>query len=116
MDMASGIVGEIKRSPYTSVAALGCFLALPVIWVMKADAGETKSVRTEVAEVRSEMRREFAAGELNNVRRELFDIDLRIRTLERENIAVDRLLYERRDQLQQQQRLLEARLQALDKS
>ena len=49
-------------------------------------------------------------------RRELFDIDLRIRTLERENISVDRLLYERRDQLQQQQRLLEARLQAMDKS
>lgn len=114
MDIAGGIVSEIKRSPYTSLAALACFLALPVVWVMKADAGETNSVRTEVAEVRAEMRREFATSQLEGVRRELFDIDLRIKTLEREGIAVDRLLYQRRDELQSQQRRLEAKLQALD--
>lgn len=116
MDMASGIMGEIKRSPYTSVAALACILAMPALWMLKADAGEMKSARAEVAEVRAEMRREFATSQLDGVRRELFEIDLRIKTLEREGIAVDRLLYQRRDELQSQQRLLEARLQAMGKS
>jgi hypothetical protein len=64
--------------------------------------------------VRTTVQRESTTTELSNVRRELFDIDLRIKTLERDNIAVDRLLYQRRDELQAQTRRLEAKLASLD--
>lgn len=118
MDMATGVIAEMKRHPYTSLSALGCLficiVVLPFMWTRKADAADVQGVKEQVSVVRSEMRREFATTELNNVRRELFDIDLRIKTLEREDINVDPLLYRRRDDLLSQQRLLEARLQAMD--
>lgn len=116
--MAGGIVGEIKRSPYTSLAALASFTALfvagPVFYSQKADAADVQRLEEKIAAVEQTVRRESAQGELNNVRRELFDITLRINTLERENINVDRLLYERRDALESQRRILEAKLQAMD--
>lgn len=114
MDMAGGIMGEVKRHPYTSVTAFACLLAIPAMWTMKADAGDVNAIKAQIAEVRKTVQRESASTELNNVRRELFDISLRINTLERENVNVDRLLYERRDTLQSQQRLLESRLQKMD--
>lgn len=118
MDLASGIMGEIKRSPYTSVAALASLLlsgsAIPFMYSTKADAAEVTrqnaALSEQLAEVRNTVRRESAQGELNNVRRELFDITLRINTLERERINVDDILYSRREQLQAQQRDLEAKL------
>jgi hypothetical protein len=120
MEMATGVIAEMKRHPYTSLSALGCLcicgVALPFMWSRKADAADVQGVKEQVAEVRADMRREFATAELKDVRRELFDLDLRIRTLERENINVDQLLYRRRDDLLAQQRLLEARLQAMDRS
>jgi hypothetical protein len=123
MDMASGIMGEVRRSPYTSIAALASFLlscsAIPFLYSIKADASEVTKANAalseQIAEVRDTVRRESAQGELNNVARELFDITIRISTLEREHINVDQLLYQRRDTLQAQQRRLEARLQAMDR-
>lgn len=118
MDMATGVIAEMKRHPYTSMSALGCLaiciVALPFIWSNKASAGDVKRLEQQIAAVDLTVRRESAATELNNVRRELFDVDLRIRTLERENINVDTLLYKRRDDLQAQQRLLEARLRDIE--
>jgi septal ring factor EnvC (AmiA/AmiB activator) len=114
MDMASGIMGEVRRSPYTSVTALACLIGMPFIYTLKADAGDVRALQQQIAEVRETVRRESAQGELNNVRRELFDITLRINTLERERINVDELLYRRRDELTAAQRRLEAKLQAMD--
>jgi hypothetical protein len=121
MDITSGIMGEIKRSPYTSIAALASLLlsssAIPFMYSTKADAAEVTrnnaALSEQIAEVRNTVRRESAQGELNNVRRELFDISLRINTLERERINVDELLYQRREALQAQQRDLEAKLAAM---
>lgn len=107
-------MGEIKRSPYTSVAALGCLSLSAYLWLNTASAGDVNALQQQIAEVRETVRRESAKGELNNVRRELFDITLRINTLEREHINVDDLLYRRRDELTAAQRRLEAKLQAMD--
>lgn len=118
MDMASGIMGEVRRHPYTSVAALGCFLflsfAFPVLYARKAEASEVSALKAQIAELSETVRRESAQGELKNVQRELFDITLRINTLERERIEVDPLLYQRRETLQAQQRRLEAKLATMD--
>jgi hypothetical protein len=118
--MAEGIMGEIKRHPYTSVSALGCLMlcavVLPFMWNNKASAGDVHSLEDKIAAVENTVRRESAATELNNVRRELFDVDLRIRTLERENINVDVLLYKRRDDLQSSQRQLEAKLRDIERA
>lgn len=124
MDMVGGIMGEVKRHPYTSIAALASFVmcvsSIPFIYSTKADASEVTrqnaALSQQLAEVRQTVRRESAQGELNNVRRELFDITLRINTLEKENITVDALLYQRRETLQAQQRDLEAKLRVLDES
>jgi Tfp pilus assembly protein PilO len=117
-DIAGGIMGEIKRHPYTSVSALMClaicFVAMPFMWSAKADAGDVKALAAQIAEVRETVQKESTAGELSNVRRELFDISLRISTLERANEGVDAILYRRRDTLLAQQRDLEAKLQAMD--
>lgn len=118
MDMAGGIMGEIKRSPYTSLAALlsftFCTVAAPSLYSQKADAADVQKLERQIADVSATVRRESAQGELNNVTRELFDITMRINTLERENINVDPLLYKRRGDLQAQQRRLEAKLQSMD--
>jgi septal ring factor EnvC (AmiA/AmiB activator) len=118
MDMVGGIVGEIKRSPYTSLAAMlsfvFCTVAGPTLYSAKADAADVQKLERQIAEVRDTVRRESAQGEINNVQRELFDITLRINTLERENINVDPLLYKRKDDLMAQQRRLEAKLQAME--
>lgn len=120
MDMAGGIMGELKRHPYTSVSALGCLalaiVAFPVMWVQKADAADVQNLERQIANLSQTVRRESAQGELNSVQRELFDLTLRINTLERENINVDPLLYKRRDDLQAQQRRLEAKLDAMDRN
>lgn len=116
MDMTAGLMGEIKRHPYTTVTAMLCFAAMPVVWTMSARAGDMQKLEDKIVAVETTVRRESAASELNSVRRELFDVDLRIRTLEREGINVDILLYKRRDDLQLQQRLLEARLRDIDRA
>ena len=107
-------MGEIKRHPYTSVSALLCLVLMPIMWGMKADASDLKSLAEQIAQVQATVQRESTNGELSSVRRELFDINLRIATLERENLSVDVLLYKRRDELLAQQRRLEALLQAMD--
>lgn len=118
MDMATGVIAEMKRHPYTSLSALGCLVmcivVLPFMWARKADASDVNRLEQTMAAVEQTVRREATATELNNVRRELFDVDLRIRTLERENIAVDTLLYKRRDDLQASLRQLEARLRDIE--
>lgn len=124
MDLATGVIAEMKRNPYTSLSALMCLgLTItggPWMFVQKADAADVNALKdqlaaqsAQIAEVRQVVRRESAQGELNNVRRELFDITLRINTLERERINVDQLLYQRREALQAQQRDLEARLASM---
>lgn len=105
---------EIKRHPYTSVTALACLLAIPVMYSLKADASDVKALAAQISEVRDTVRRESTVGQLDSVRRELFDINLRIAALERENTAVDVLLYKRRDELLAQQRRLESLIQAMD--
>jgi hypothetical protein len=119
MDMTSGIMGEIRRHPYTSIAAMlsfaFCVSVAPVMYSQKADAADVQQLEDKIAAVIETVKRESAQGELNNVARELFDISIRINTLERENINVDPLLYKRRDELQIQQRRLEAKLQSLDR-
>lgn len=119
MDMVGGIMGEIKRNPYTSIAAMlsfvFCTVAGPTLYSAKADAADVQKLERQIADVSDTVRRESAQGELNNVTRELFDITMRINTLERENINVDELLYKRRSDLTVQQRRLEAKLAAMDK-
>lgn len=117
VDMAGGVIGEMKRNPYTSLSALLClFLTIgggPWLYVDKASAADVNELKAQIAEVRQVVRRESAQGELNNVRRELFDVTLRINTLERERINVDDMLYARKEALQAQQRDLEAKLRAM---
>lgn len=118
MDITGGIMGEIKRSPYTSLAALlsftFCTVAAPTLYSQKADAADVHKLEEKLDAVEQTVRRESAQGELNNVARELFDITLRINTLERENINVDPLLYKRRQDLEDARRRLESKLQAMD--
>ena len=107
-------MGEVKRHPYTSVAALACVIALPVVWTFKANASDVDAVVSQVAQLSETVKREATQSELRAVERELFDISFRISTLERENQGVDALLYRRRDDLRAQQRRLEALLQAME--
>jgi len=114
-------MGEIKRHPYTSVAALACLgfcmVAVPLLYTQKADAGDVQQVTAtlskDMADLRGTLLRESAQGELNNVRRELFNINMRIKELEDKGLAVELLLYQRRDDLLAQQRMLEAKLAQL---
>lgn len=129
--MLEGIMSEVKQHPYTSISALGCFLfssvAIPFLWANKASAGDVQGLTQQIlnvqvestrqiGEVKLTVRRESTSTELNNVRRELFDVDLRIHALERENINVDPLLYRRRDDLTASQRILEVKLNDLDRA
>lgn len=84
------------------------------MYTLKADAGDVKALVAQITEVRETVKRESALGELRNVRRELFDITLRISTLDKMRMEVDVILYQRRDELQAQQRRLEALIQAMD--
>lgn len=114
VDLAGGIINEMKRHPYTSISALLCLMAVPVLFLNKADAGDVRALTAQIAEVRETVRRESTLAELRNVRRELFDINLRISQLEKVAMQVDDLLVQRREDLQAQQRRLEALLQAMD--
>jgi len=114
-------MGEIKRHPYTSCAALACLgfcmVAIPLLYTQKADAGDVQQVTStlskDMADLRGTVLRESAQSELNSVRRELFDINMRIKALEDQDLAVELLLYQRRDDLLAQQRFLEAKLAGL---
>jgi hypothetical protein len=114
VDLTGGVIAEMKRNPYTSLSALLClcltFAGGPFLYTNKADASDLQALDRKITALDITVKRESAQGELNNVRRELFDLTLRINTLERENINVDPLLYNRREALQAQQRDLEAKL------
>jgi len=107
-------MGEVKRSPYTSVTAGVCLVV--VVWLAfnKADASDTKSLSAQISELGRTVKRDSVNAELRDIRSELFELNLRITSQEREGTAVDILLLRRRDELLAQQRRLESMLQAMD--
>ncbi len=107
-------MNEVKRSPYTSISALLCVFAMPFLYTAKADTGDVNALAAQIADVRYTVKRESTLGELRNVQRELFDISLRIASLEKLHMEIDTLLYQRREELQVQQRRLEALIQSMD--
>ncbi len=107
-------MGEVKRHPYTSVSALLCLLALPAIYITKADASDVQAINTKFASLEKTFKRESTLGALERIEGELFEINLRISTLQREDQPVDSLLLKRRDDLLSQQRRLEAQLRTMD--
>jgi hypothetical protein len=116
--LAEGIMGEIRRHPYTSVTALLCLglviVGGPTIWAKKADAADVQALSKQIKDLSHSVRRDSTQGELSKIRSELFDISLRIRAAERTGADVDVILLQRREELLAQQRRLEASLQSMD--
>jgi hypothetical protein len=107
-------MGEVKRSPYTTVTAGVCLVLVCALIYRKADASDVESLKTQISELGQTMRRESASAELRDIRSELFEINLAISKQEREGQPVDILLLRRREELLAQQRRLESLLQAMD--
>ena len=82
--MIDKVVNEMKAKPFTMIMILALYAAVVILWRSTSDyasAGELKELKSEVSDVKQEVRKTSLEQQLRNVRSDLFAVQQTIAEL-----------------------------------
>lgn len=93
------ILDELKTVPITMMFLAGLYIAVAMLWTDHVSKADFLELKTQLSGVQETLQRDHADSELHKVESELFSLTQHITEQRAKGLDVDRLYYQRIDDL-----------------